>query len=223
MVYSSTKHPASVKKTSRQIPTQPERILDAPDVKNDYYLQLCDWNSSNILAVALTREIYLWNANTGEIANLLELPESEYVSSVSWIEEGNCLGVGCSSGEVQLWDTEKMKRLRVMNGHSMRVSSLDWNSHILTSGSRSGVIHHHDVRIAQHHVGTLAGHTQEVCGLQWSPSGQYLASGGNDNTVRVWSNTISKDTENIDPVYTFTDHQAAVKVQSAHICDRTIH
>ena len=30
------------------------------------------------------------------------------------------------------------------------------------SGSRSGQIHHHDVRSADHHVATLSSHTQEV-------------------------------------------------------------
>lgn len=213
VLYSSSKHPSSVsKKSTRHIPTQPEKILDAPDIRNDYYLQLCDWSSSNILAVALNREIYLWNSDTGDIVNLLELPEDEYVSSVSWIEDGNCLAVGTSAAEVQLWDADKMKRLRVMTGHTGRVASLDWNAHILSSGSRSGYIHHHDVRVAQHHVGTLSGHAQEVCGLKWSPGGQYLASGGNDNAVRIWPNVMTRDVENIQPVYTFTDHQAAVKV-----------
>ena len=62
-----------------------------------------------------------------------------------------------------------------------RVGSLAWNHHILTSGSRSGVIHHHDVRVQSHHVATLKLHEQEVCGLKWSHDGRYLASGANDN------------------------------------------
>ena len=33
----------------------------------------------------------------------------------------------------------------------------------------------------------LVGHRQEVCGLKWSPDNQYLASGGNDNKLFVWS------------------------------------
>lgn len=33
----------------------------------------------------------------------------------------------------------------------------------------------------------LQGHRQEVCGLKWSPDGQSLASGGNDNKLFVWS------------------------------------
>lgn len=78
------------------------------------------------------------------------------------------------------------------------------------SGSRSGLINHHDVRVANHHMFTLRGHTQEVCGLTWSPDGRYLASGGNDNTVNVWPATQGGAQRNI--VHTFTEHEGAVKV-----------
>lgn len=74
-----------------------------------------------------------------------------------------------------------------MRGHQARVGSLAWNNYILSSGSRDSNIHHHDVRIAQHLVGTLVGHTQEVCGLRWSPNGEQLASGGNDNILNIWN------------------------------------
>jgi cell division cycle protein 20 (cofactor of APC complex) len=58
-------------------------------------------------------------------------------------------------------------QVRSMNGHSARVSSLSWNRHILSSGSRDSTIVHHDVRVQQHQVATLVGHEQEVCGLKW--------------------------------------------------------
>ena len=77
------------------------------------------------------------------------------------------------------------------------------------SGSRSGSIHHHDVRVAEHHVATLANHSQEVCGLAWSPDGRYLASGGNDNVLNIWPNHLSDD---VPPLFNLTHHQAAVKV-----------
>lgn len=35
------------KKTFRAVPQQPERILDAPDLVDDYYLNLLDWGSTN--------------------------------------------------------------------------------------------------------------------------------------------------------------------------------
>lgn len=212
VLYSSNKKISTVRKAPRYIPSQPERILDAPDIKNDYYLQLIDWSSTNILAVALTQDVYLWNALSGGIEHLLHLPDSCYVSSVSWISTGQALAVGTSEGEVQLWDASKTKKIRTMAGHSSRVGALSWNSHNLSSGSRTGVIHHHDVRTYSHHVGTLFGHTQEICGLKWSPNGQYLASGANDNLVNVWSNSINHDRDNSNKlVHSFNDHCAAVK------------
>lgn len=80
----------------------------------------------------------------------------------------------------------------------------------LFSGSRSGHIHHHDVRVADHHIFTLTGHSQEVCGLKWSPDGRYLASGGNDNQVFVWPGV--QDGSGSQPVHCFSEHQGAVKV-----------
>lgn len=35
------------KKPFRAVPQQPDRILDAPDLVDDYYLNLLDWGSSN--------------------------------------------------------------------------------------------------------------------------------------------------------------------------------
>ena len=68
------------------------------------------------------------------------------------------------------------------------------------------------MRVAAHHVATLANHSQEVCGLSWSPDGQYLASGGNDNAVNVWDSTLGME---VVPLHTFTEHQAAIKVKAA--------
>lgn len=87
------------------------------------------------------------------------------------------------------------------------------------SGSRSGAIHHHDVRVASHHVGSLIGHSQEVCGMQWSPDGKLLASGGNDNVLNIWTQRGASD-DAATPLHTLTHHQAAVKVMCQH--DRNI-
>jgi WD40 repeat protein len=35
-------------------------------------------------------------------------------------------------------------------------------------------------------ISSFSGHTQEVCGLAWSPDGSQLASGGNDNLLNVY-------------------------------------
>uniref|UniRef100_U5EZT8 Putative anaphase promoting complex cdc20 cdh1 and ama1 subunit n=1 Tax=Corethrella appendiculata TaxID=1370023 RepID=U5EZT8_9DIPT len=207
----SIKTPMSLKSGSRYIPVAPERILDAPDIINDYYLNLMDWSSENIITVALGSSVYLWNAATGIIDVLFENENGEHSCSLAWIQEGSILAVGTNSGTVELWDCQQMKRLRVMDGQTTRVSALAWNSYIVSSGSRDGSIVHHDVRSRDHNVATLSGHTQEICGLKWSTDAKYLASGGNDNLVNIWSTTSGALHTNSTPFCTFNQHQAAVR------------
>lgn len=210
ILYSASKQLPSAKKYFRFIPKSAERILDCPDIRDDFYLNLMDWSSSNLLVVCLKGQVYTWNASSGEVDQLVELPSpAEYVCSASWCADGTYLALGTSDSQVQLWDIHQRKRLRTLTGHASRVCSLSWNGHVLSSGARSGFVHHHDVRVAEHHVGTLSAHQQEVCGLRWAPDGRMLATGGNDNLLRVWPNTMSHGA--VQPLYSFTEHQAAVK------------
>ncbi|XP_021941984.1 cell division cycle protein 20 homolog [Zootermopsis nevadensis] len=117
------------------------------------------------------------------------------------MQEGDCLAVGTSMGVIQLWDCSNMKRVRIMGGHSARVSSLSWNSYILSSGSGSGQIIHDDVRRRDHSVAGFSSHTQEVCGLKWSPDGRYLASGGNDNMLYIWPVVAGRAYSQHQPLY----------------------
>lgn len=136
------------------------------------------------------------------------------VCSVSWVPgDGNFLAVGTSNNVVQLWDVNECKKLRSMDGHQDRVSSLAWNKHVLSSGSRDSLIVNHDVRVRDHKVSTFKGHTQEVCGLKWSPDGATLASGANDNLVCLWDNKMSSGGVNqtVAPRLVLNEHQAAVK------------
>lgn len=197
---------------TRHISSAPARILDAPDLLDDYYLNLLSWGANDVLAVALGSAVYLWNAKSGDITELLNLEGDDYVSSVSWTASGNHVAVGTAGGETQLWDTTAVKQLRTMNGHSARVGALSWNEHVITSGSRDTTAVHHDVRSRRHAVGTLRHHTQEVCGLSWSPDGTTLASGANDNTLCLWDASVGEGRfSTASPRFTLTDHQAAVK------------
>jgi cell division cycle protein 20 (cofactor of APC complex) len=159
--------------------------------------------------------MYIWNATNKEISQLFAMDESaeHYVTSVAWIQKGNVLAVGTSKSTIELWDVQKQTCLRQMKStHASRIGSLTWNKHVLSAGSRSGEINHHDVRVAQHHVGTLRFHDQEVCGLKWSPDGRHLASGANDNLVGVWDASCQSSLDgSAQPVHVLREHTAAVK------------
>nr|XP_003925905.1 cell division cycle protein 20 homolog B isoform X3 [Saimiri boliviensis boliviensis] len=165
---------------------QPEVKIHLTGLRNDYYLNILDWNYQNLVAIALGSAVYIWNGkNHNGIENIDLSLTCNYISSVSWIKEGTCLAVGTSEGEVQLWDVVTKKRLRNVLGHLSVVGTLSWNHFILSSGSRLGHVYHHDIRVAQHHVGTLR-HKQAVCALKWSPDGRLLSSGCSDGLLTIW-------------------------------------
>ncbi|KAL1986463.1 hypothetical protein VTN96DRAFT_6383 [Rasamsonia emersonii] len=193
----------------RRVQTAPERVLDAPGLLDDYYLNLLDWSSGNQVAIGLERNVYVWSADTGAVNCLLETSPDTYVSSVKWSGDGAYVSVGLGTGEVQIWDVEEGTKLRSMFGHDTRVGVMGWSKHTLSTGARSGLVFNHDVRIAQHKVAELVSHTSEVCGLEWRSDGAQLATGGNDNLVNIW------DARSLSaPKFTKTNHRAAVKALS---------
>ncbi|KAJ2914968.1 hypothetical protein MD484_g5466, partial [Candolleomyces efflorescens] len=198
---------------SRKIPTQPERVLDAPGMVDDFYLNLLSWSVQNAIAVALEAVTYIWKADTGSVVQLGDAPEGTYISSVDFSNDGAFLGVGIGSGEVELWDVETGQKLRTMTGHTSQIAALSWHQHILSSGCADGSIWHHDVRVPRHKVMELLGHTGEVCGLKWRSDGELLASGGNDNVVNIWDGRIGDVGEGArgSAKWTKRNHTAAVK------------
>lgn len=175
----------SPRKTPRAVSKVPYKVLDAPELMDDFYLNLVDWGSNDMLAVGLGQSVYLWSRETGTVQKLHDF-EDQKVTSVAWIQRGTHLAIGTEKGELQIWDTQHHRRLRTMTGHSMRVGSLAWNAHILSTGSRDRTILHRDVRMPQMYLRKLAGHKGEVCGLKWNPDTEQLASGSNDNKIFVW-------------------------------------
>ncbi|EOA16601.1 hypothetical protein CARUB_v10004774mg [Capsella rubella] len=204
--------PKSVK-PRRYIPQSSERTLDAPDIVDDFYLNLLDWGSANVLAIALDHTVYLWDASTGSTSELVTIDEEKGpVTSINWAPDGRHVAIGLNNSEVQLWDSASNRQLRTLNGcHQSRVGSLAWNNHILTTGGMDGQIVNNDVRIRSHIVETYRGHTQEVCGLKWSGSGQQLASGGNDNVVHVWDRSVASSNSTTQWLHRLEEHTSAVK------------
>ena len=202
-----------ISSTLRHIDSTPLKILDAPELVNDYYLNTIDYGgSSDLLAVALGPSVYLYSIETEKITELFSVgdPEAEeyddYICSVQWRD--NYLAVGISDSTVQIWDATAEKKLRTFKTHEGRVGALSWNKTILTTGSQDSTIQHHDTRSRQHLVNKITGaHNSEVCGLKWSPDGTKLASGGNDNKVNIFGNILTDST----PKFTITKHTDAVK------------
>lgn len=147
-------------KKRRKISKLPCKVLDAPALQDDYYLNLIDWSTQNFLAVGLASSVYLWNANNSKVTKLCDLGISDAATAVSWAGKGPLFSVGTNSGEVKLWDVAKMKCVRVLQGHTNRVGAIAWNSSMLSTGSRDKTILHRDPRAPAAFISKLVGHKQ---------------------------------------------------------------
>jgi len=207
-VMSTCSHDGALKltqKPTRVLPQSATKVLDAPRLIDDFYSHPVDWSARNVVAVALSEMVFLFDAESGQTDRLLALPSGN-ATALRWMGEGVHLGVGTSAGEVKIWDACAQRQLRSLRGHSGRIGALAWHGHVLSSGSADAEIHHHDVRVKDHLVGRLSGaHTDFICGLDYSTDG-VLASGGNDNAVCIWESPSASS-----PLHTLSDHKAAVK------------
>lgn len=73
------------RKQPRYVNKVPYKVLDAPDLQDDFYLNLVDWGSSNVLGVGLGNSVYMWNSQSGNVTKLCTLKD-DTVTSVSWIQ-----------------------------------------------------------------------------------------------------------------------------------------
>ncbi|KAF0915230.1 hypothetical protein E2562_034597 [Oryza meyeriana var. granulata] len=126
----------------RHIPQSSERTLDAPGLVDDFYLNILDWGSKNVVSIALGNTLYLWNSSDGSIMDLVTIDDDDGpITSVSWSCDGQRIAIGLNSSDIQLWDTSSNRMLRTLRGvHQSRIGSLAWNKNILTTGGMDGNI-----------------------------------------------------------------------------------
>ncbi|KAK6263678.1 hypothetical protein SCA6_019112 [Theobroma cacao] len=202
-------------KKRRYISQTSERTLDAPEILDDFSLNLLDWGCNNVLAIALNDIVYLWDASNGSTSELVTInSEDGPITSVSWAPDGQLIAIGLNNSHVQLWDCQVKRQLRTLRGghrHGTRVNALAWNNHILTTGGMDARVINNDVRVQEHTVECYMGHQLEVCSLKWSSSGQQLASGGNDNLLFIWDRFMASSNSRTQWLHKLDDHTAAVK------------
>lgn len=69
---------------------------------------------------------------------------------------------------------------------------MDFYGDLLASGSRDKGILINDIRTPNKNIQELAMHSDEICGLKWSPDGRFLASGSTNSLLSVWDTRMNK-------------------------------
>lgn len=89
----------SPRKPMRKISKIPFKVLDAPELQDDFYLNLVDWSSLNVLSVGLGTCVYLWSACTSQVcARLMRTvcEERRSVNCVFYFISSLCRWHGCA-------------------------------------------------------------------------------------------------------------------------------
>ncbi|TYZ64344.1 hypothetical protein PybrP1_012313 [[Pythium] brassicae (nom. inval.)] len=193
----------------RKISKTPFKILDAPALQDDFYLNLVDWSAANVLAVGLGSCVYLWSACTSKVTKLCDLGagHAARVGTLAW--GANLIASGSRDRTIYLRDLRAAEPFQFkLAGHKQEVCGLKWSfdDNQLASGGNDNKLFVWNMHGASSANTSNSGgsgtipmvryndHTAAVKAIAWSPHQHgLLASGGGtaDRCIRFW-NTLTQ-------------------------------
>jgi WD40 repeat protein len=132
----------------------------------------------------------LWDTETGKEQNVTGYSATVGVSSIAFDVKGQTLGIGRDRGDVHLWDVDKAEERFSQRGHFGAVFELAFSADGLTLASigRDNTVRLWDVLAGQQLASWewgWGGSVPEFSALAFSPDGEQLAVGTDDNSLRL--------------------------------------
>ncbi|KAI9150898.1 ubiquitin-protein transferase activating protein [Blastocladiella emersonii ATCC 22665] len=194
----------------RPLPATPVFEIHAPGPMDDYYRNVLDWSPiANTVALAIDKAVHVvdatsfragaelrsWTPVVLDDDDTIAGPAPTSIASVRWCPHfADRLAVGTSRATVEVWrGDQRTHAVAVGSNPNARVAAVAWRGagvpDSLAAGTAAGTLALIDLRADRgsraYHTWPAA-HAHEICGLAWDAAGTRLASGGNDDAVRVW-------------------------------------
>jgi WD40 repeat protein len=136
-----------------------------------------------IASASNDRTIALWDTELNKEASLEK--HDDWVKTICFSKDGKLLVSGGRDHKVILWDLASRRPLHIFKGHSDEITKVLFsdNQKNIISASMDRTIRIWNIKTKEHHV--LKGHEEGIKSLCMA-SGTILASGGRDNTIRLW-------------------------------------
>ncbi|KAI6088729.1 WD40 repeat-like protein [Hypoxylon rubiginosum] len=167
-------------------------ILDAPGLRDDFYCSIMAYSRScGTLAVGLGNLLYGWSESSGVTLLNAGLKDGSWLTSVAFSSDQggkSILAFGRSSGLLSLVSLFDSLLPRFEAYHPAPIACLSWRPTTITRPTRNrrnpGVLVETEDLLVGDDMGDVyyySVHSQQICGLAWSPDGEQFATGGNDN------------------------------------------
>ena len=205
-----------------RIATTAERVLDAPDVLDEFYSNNLDWSERDTVAVGLGNAAFIWSPSSHDMADVRV--GTATVTTVRWHPHGYQVAVGADDGTCSVFDARTRQRLvchRSVHDHegAAEDAAADgaiaavWRGNLLLTGHRSGLLRVWDARQRDALINTVQAHRGHLCGLAVHADGTEVATGANDNVVRIWDSAVlcAGGSATAVPRHTLSAHTSAVK------------
>ncbi|KAF7974594.1 hypothetical protein HWV62_11872 [Athelia sp. TMB] len=144
----------------------------------------------HIVSVSWDESMYIWDAETGEIAAGPFTGHSSAITSVSYSPDGRHIASGSFDQTIRISDALTGEVVAgPFEGHTRTIKSVAWSpdSKYVVSGSIDHTCRVWKIEAGGTAVGrVLEGHSDAVMSVGYSPDGKYIASGSSDGSIRIW-------------------------------------
>jgi len=170
------------KKEQRTI--TPGKIYDATNLVDNFYSTVMDVSSKGMLVVALDARAYAMKAATvSDVDDAMDTDSP--LTCVHFVGKEETIFVARDSGSFAFVDPDRQRvthRGRVQESHIESCASSD--PHTVYCGTSKGQVLQIDLRFNK--AQTVGSHEGHVPGLSLHANAHALATGGNDNKIKIW-------------------------------------